>query len=84
MFQTDANGLTVLRAGQEGRAPSLDHSVSIPGGAGLGETLTPDGRYLLVAASDDTDVLNVAQLESGDLNPLVGALPFSGNAAPWG
>ena len=80
VFQTDANGLTVLRAGPDGRAPSLDHSVSIPGGAGLGETLTPDGRYLLVAASDDTDVLNVAQLESGDLNPLVGALPFSGNA----
>jgi DNA-binding beta-propeller fold protein YncE len=80
LFLTDAIGLTVMRAGRDGRAPTVDRTVSIPGGEGLGETLTPGGRYLLVAASDDTDVLNVAQLESGAADPVTGALPFSGNA----
>jgi DNA-binding beta-propeller fold protein YncE len=80
VFLTDANGLAVLRAGPDGRPPSFDQTVPIPGGAGLGEALTPDGRYLLVAASDDTDVLSVAQLESGAAGPVAGTLPFSGNA----
>lgn len=80
VFLTDANGLAVLRAGPDGRPPSFDQTVPIPGGAGLGEALTPDGRYLLVAASDDTDVLSVTQLESGAADPVAGTLPFSGNA----
>jgi DNA-binding beta-propeller fold protein YncE len=80
LFLTDDSGLTVLRIGPGGQAPAATRTVAIAGQEGLGETLTPDGRYLLVAASDDTDVLNVAKLESGAPDPVAGTLPFSGDA----
>jgi hypothetical protein len=54
IFVGDAGGVTVLRAGTAGAAPILRWTVPIPGGQGLGEALTPNGRYLLVAATSDT------------------------------
>lgn len=42
--------------------------------------LTPDGRYLLVAATSETAVLNVGRLESGSAQAVVGSLPAPGGA----
>ena len=69
----------MLRAGAS--SPTVVGSVSLPGGEqGLGEALTPDGRYLLVAATSETAVLNVARLESGSAQAVVGSLPAPGGA----
>jgi DNA-binding beta-propeller fold protein YncE len=79
VFVSDSNGVTVLRAGAA--SPAVAESVSLPGGQqGLGETLTPDGRYLLVAATRETAVLSVARLESGSAQAVVGSLPAPGGA----
>ena len=69
----------MLRAGAA--SPEVVGSVSLPGGQqGLGEALTPDGRYLLVAATNETAVLSVARLESGSAQAVVGTLPAPGGA----
>lgn len=79
VFVSDSNGVTVLRAGAA--SPAVVESASLPGGQqGLGETLTPGGRYLLVAATSETAVLNVARLESGSAQAVVGSLPAPGGA----
>jgi DNA-binding beta-propeller fold protein YncE len=79
VFVSDSNGVTVFRAGAA--SPAVAGSVSLPGGQqGLGEALTPDGRYLLVAATRETAVLNVARLESGSAQAVVGSLPAPGGA----
>ena len=79
VFVGDSHGVTVLRAGAA--SPALVKSVSLPGGQqGLGEALTPDGRYLLVAATSETAVLSVARLESGSAQAVVGSLPAPGGA----
>jgi DNA-binding beta-propeller fold protein YncE len=79
VFVSDSSGITVLRAGAA--APAVAESVSLPGGQpGLGEALTPDGRYLLVAAGGETAVLNVARLEAGSARAVVGSLPAPGGA----
>jgi DNA-binding beta-propeller fold protein YncE len=79
VFVSDSSGITVLRAGAV--SPAVVGSVSLPGGQqGLGEALTPDGRYLLVAATSETAVLNVARLESGSAQAVVGSLPAPGGA----
>ena len=81
VFVSDGRGVTVLRAGQAGGPPAVVRSVPLPGGQqGLGEALTPDGRYLLVAATSETAVLDVARLESGSGQPLAGSLPAAGGA----
>jgi DNA-binding beta-propeller fold protein YncE len=79
VFVSDSNGVTVLRAA--GASPAVVESVSLPGGQqGLGEALTPDGRYLLVAANSETAVLSLARLESGSAQAVVGSLPAPGGA----
>jgi DNA-binding beta-propeller fold protein YncE len=79
VFVSDSDGVTVLRAGAA--SPAVAKSVSLPGGQqGLGEALTPGGRYLLVAASTETAVLDVARLESGSAQAVVGSLPAPGGA----
>jgi DNA-binding beta-propeller fold protein YncE len=79
VFVSDSDGVTVLRAGAA--SPAVLESVSLPGSQqGLGEALTPDGRYLLVAATSETAVLNVARLESGSAQAVVGSLPAPGGA----
>ena len=79
VFVSDSHGVTVLRAGAA--SPVVLESVSLPGRQqGLGEALTPDGRYLLVAATSETAVLSVARLESGSAQAVVGSLPAPGGA----
>jgi|GEM_PF-1954680 len=78
IFVSDSRGVTVLRAGAA--SPAVVRSVPLPGGQGLGEALTPDGRYLLVAAPSGTAVLDVARLESGSGQAVAGSLPAPGGA----
>ena len=81
VFVSDSRGVTVLRAAPAGGSPSVVRSVPLPGGQqGLGEALTPDGRYLLVAATSETAVLDVARLESGSGQAVAGSLPAPGGA----
>jgi DNA-binding beta-propeller fold protein YncE len=47
--------------------------VTIPGQP-LGEAVSPDGTYLLLADGGGVDVLSVASLEAGNTNPLLGRL----------
>jgi DNA-binding beta-propeller fold protein YncE len=73
-------------------APRLVRTITVPGGAAVGNALTADGRYLLVAggqgglagASDadlsDVDVVSVARAEAGVPGAVLGTLrgaPFA-------
>jgi DNA-binding beta-propeller fold protein YncE len=81
VFVGDGQGVTILRAATADAPPRVVRSVPLPGGQpGLGEALTPDGRYLLVAATSETDVLNVARLESGSAPEVAGSLSAPGGA----
>jgi DNA-binding beta-propeller fold protein YncE len=81
IFVSDSRGVTVLRAGLPGASPTVVRSVPLPGGQpGLGEALTPDGRYLLVAAMSQTVVLSVTRLESGSAPEVAGSLSAPGGA----
>lgn len=81
VFVSDGRGVTVLRAGPPGAPPAMVRSVPLPGGqSGLGEALTPGGPYLLVAATSETAVLDVARLESGSAQPVVGSLAAASGA----
>ena len=70
-------GVAVLRADGP-RGWSLVRTIRLPGQGGrpvgLGEALTPDGRYLLVAGGSGASVLSVARAESGASHPILGAL----------
>lgn len=52
----------------------VDHVVALPIAA-YGEALSHDGRLLLVTGGKGTSVLDVAQLERGGGQPLLGMLP---------
>ncbi|MGH3410887.1 MAG: beta-propeller fold lactonase family protein, partial [Streptosporangiaceae bacterium] len=55
--------------------PGLVRTVPLPAPAlPLGEALTPDGRYLLVASQGGAMVISVARAESGRPNSVVGLL----------
>jgi hypothetical protein len=68
-----SGGVGVFRIAGPG-VPSLARQVNTDGQA-LGETLTPDGRYLLAADGDDgAAVISVGRAESGEVGAEVGAL----------
>jgi DNA-binding beta-propeller fold protein YncE len=69
-----------------GFTPRLVRTITVPGGAAVGDALTADGRYLLVAggqgglagASDvdlsDVDVVSAARAEAGASGAVLGTL----------
>lgn len=67
-----------------GGSPRLVRWVSLPSGArfgseALGNTVTPDGRYLLIAdAGDGAIVVSVARAESGAADAVLGTLAQPG------
>jgi len=67
-----APAVDVLRLGGSG-APTLVRSIPVPG-MPLGETLTPDGKYLLAAGGDGVAVVSVARAESGAGGAVLGTL----------
>jgi DNA-binding beta-propeller fold protein YncE len=78
-FVASTAGVLVLR--NNGPAvPSLVHVVRLrTGGQSLGEALTPDGRYLLVAdAQSGAVVLSVRRMEAGGSGAVAGVLNASG------
>jgi DNA-binding beta-propeller fold protein YncE len=61
--------------------PSLVGSVLVPASAvALGETLTPDGQYLLVASGSGAVVISVARAESGSPHAVLGTLSSPGGS----
>ncbi len=77
-FPGDRGELAVLAL--RGAAASLVRMVPLPRTAGgaAGLALTPDGRWLLVAAQAATAVLSVAALEHGGADPVAGVLSDAG------
>lgn len=65
-------GLAVLA--DHDRAPHLIHEVSLPGQDELGMTITPDGRYLLVAGGSGAVVVDTAAAEAGRAGAVLGTL----------
>jgi DNA-binding beta-propeller fold protein YncE len=74
-FVTAGHSLAVLSNGS-GLAPSLVHTLSMPG-ANKGLTMTSDGRYLLLAAGSGAKVLSAADAEQGTAH-LLGSLHSPG------
>jgi Lactonase, 7-bladed beta-propeller len=64
--------------------PRLVRNIAVPALQALGETLTPDGRYLLAATAEGAVVLSVARAESGAASPVLGVLPVgvAGGSGP--
>jgi DNA-binding beta-propeller fold protein YncE len=64
--------------------PVLVRSIPVAGQP-LGETITPDGRYLLAADGNGAVVISVARAESGAASAVLGMLAApSGNGASQG
>jgi DNA-binding beta-propeller fold protein YncE len=73
--------IAVLRSGGQA-APALIRTIRLPGrGAALGEALTSDGRYLLVADGNGAKVIDVAAAESGRPHAVLGSLTSKGDGA---
>jgi DNA-binding beta-propeller fold protein YncE len=74
---TSFSAVGVLRADAAGHWSRV-RTIRLPGQGGrpigLGEALSPDGRYLLVAGGDGASVLSVARAEAGSPDPVVGTL----------
>jgi len=71
------SGVGVLHASAAGQWSLVRTLSGLPGGQpleALGEALTPDGRYLLVAGNHGALVISVARAESGAAHPVLGAL----------
>jgi DNA-binding beta-propeller fold protein YncE len=67
----------VLHADAAGQWSLVRTLSGLPGGQSfeaLGEALTPDGRYLLVAGNHGAVVISVARAESGAAHPVLGTL----------
>jgi len=73
--------IDVLRMdGTASGPPVLVRSVLVAGQP-LGETITPDGRYLLAADGNGAVVISVARAESGAAGAVVGTLTAPGGAS---
>jgi DNA-binding beta-propeller fold protein YncE len=66
------SSIAVIRNGA-GLAPALVRTIAVAG-TPRGETLTPDGHYLLAADGSGAVVIDVAQAEQGGPNPVSGSL----------
>jgi DNA-binding beta-propeller fold protein YncE len=71
---SQGNGGLGVFADTGSASPRLVHQIPLPGPGGLGMTLTPDGRYLLVATGSGAAVVSVAAAEQGSRNAVLGTL----------
>lgn len=79
-FVSLVNSIAVLRSGGQS-APSLIRTIPVPGQGALGEALTRDGRYLLVADASGAEVIDVARAEDGSPRAVLGSLVSRGGGA---
>lgn len=75
---TGAKGSVVVLRNHEGRFV-VDHAVELQSGA-FGEALSHDGGTLAVTGGTSTSLLDVARLEKGEGEPVIGVLPARGGA----
>src|SRR5262249_42729962 len=76
-FAALTSAVGVLHADAAGQWSLVRTLSGLPGGQSfeaLGEALTPDGRYLLVAGSHGAVVISVARAEAGASHPGLGTL----------
>lgn len=69
-----AAGRRIEVLSESGGAPQEVHSVTLPTSLSEGIALSPDGRYLLVAAGGGAYVVDVAKAERGAAHALLGSL----------
>jgi DNA-binding beta-propeller fold protein YncE len=82
VFVSGSSGLAVYTVGEAeaGHIPHLSLVRTVPvQGEALGDALTPDGLYLLVAIGDGAAVFDVAKLEHGGGGALAGTLRQRGS-----
>jgi serine/threonine-protein kinase len=72
------SSIAVIRNGA-GLAHALVRTIAVAG-TPRGETLTPDGHYLLAADGSGAVVIDVAQAEQGGPNPVSGSLTSPGGS----
>lgn len=66
-------------------APRLVRTIALPAGLQpYGETLTPDGRHLLIAAGTGAVVIDTATAERGTSSPVLGVLSSTHDAQQAG
>jgi DNA-binding beta-propeller fold protein YncE len=73
------SSIAVVRNGT-GLAPTVARSIAVRGTL-RGETITPDGRYLLAADNAGAVVIDVAKAEQGAPDPIAGSLTSPGGSA---
>jgi DNA-binding beta-propeller fold protein YncE len=76
--------VTVLRLSpRDPLSPTTTATIplSSAGGTAMGDALTPDGRYLLVASAGGTVVISVARAEQGSASAVLGTLTAPEGAA---
>jgi DNA-binding beta-propeller fold protein YncE len=78
-FLSVTSSIEVLRNGPGG--PALVRQIAVPQPAALGDTLTRDGRYLLVALQQGALVIDVARAERGEPHTVLGMLSDPGKNA---
>jgi DNA-binding beta-propeller fold protein YncE len=78
-FLSATTSVAVLRNGTNG--PVLVRRIAVPQPAALGDGLTRDGRYLLVAFQTGAFVIDVARAESGQPHAVLGMLSDPGRKA---
>jgi serine/threonine protein kinase len=71
-FVSVGNAVTLLRT-TSALAPTVVRTIPAAG-ADKGEALTSDGRFLVAAAGSGAVVINVAEAEQGDPDPVAGSL----------
>jgi DNA-binding beta-propeller fold protein YncE len=80
----DESGGHVAMLSNRGFRPRLVRTISVPPDA-LGNSLTPDGRYLLVAdGADGATVVSVRAAEKGARHAVLGTLSQPGESGPLG
>jgi DNA-binding beta-propeller fold protein YncE len=78
-FVTTGKRIAMLRNSATRLAPRLIRSFAAPG-AGSGEALTHNDRFLLAAAGGGALVVNVAKAEAGAPDPVAGTLTSPGGS----
>lgn len=76
-FVSAGRSVAVLRTGGPS-GPAVVRTIPLPSATALGEALTRDGRYLIVAGLRGAEVIDVARAEQGSPHAVLGTLVIPG------